>query len=177
MSEWSIGAVLDAVAAAVPDRVMTVCGDRRSTFAESAERTRRLANYLADKGFGVHAERDALDNWECGQDRVALIMHNDLYPDMVVGCLKARVVPVNVNHYYTPREVADLLAYVKPRGVIYHRSLGAKFADVLPCEGTELLISSTTAATTPNWPVPSRSKTPWRKAIPITRTRRRRTTR
>ena len=68
-------------------------------------------------------------------------MHNDLYPDMVIACLKARVVPVNVNHYYTPREVAELLAYVRPRGIIYHRSLGAKFADVLPCEGADLLIS------------------------------------
>ena len=47
MSEWTIGAVLDAIAEVVPDRLMTVCGDRRSTFAESAERTRRLANYLA----------------------------------------------------------------------------------------------------------------------------------
>jgi 3-oxocholest-4-en-26-oate---CoA ligase len=141
MSEWTIGAVLDAVAEAVPDRVMTVCGARRSTFAESADRTRRLANYLAEQGFGAHTERDGLGNWECGQDRVALIMHNDLYPDMVIACLKARVVPVNVNHYYTPREVAELLAYVKPRGVIYHRSLGTKFADVLPCPGAELLIS------------------------------------
>ena len=141
MSEWTLGAVLDAVAAVVPDRTMTICGDRRSTFAESAERTRRLANYLAAQGFGAHIEREALDNWECGQDRVALIMHNDLYPDMVIACLKARVIPVNVNHYYTPREVADLLAYVKPRGIIYHRSLGAKFADVLPCDGADLLIS------------------------------------
>lgn len=141
MSEWTIGAVLDAVAEAVPDRVMTVCGARRSTFAECADRTRRLANFLAANGFAVHTERDELRNWECGQDRVALIMHNDLYPDMVIGCLKARVVPVNINHYYTPREVADLLAYVKPRGIIYHRSLGAKFADVLPPDGAELLIS------------------------------------
>ncbi|CAN5529456.1 acyl-CoA synthetase [soil metagenome] len=141
MSEWTLGAVLDAVAETVPDRVMTICRDRRSTFAESADRTRRLANYLAAQGFGAHAEREALGNWECGQDRVALIMHNDLYPDMVIACLKARVIPVNVNHYYTPREVADLLAYVKPRGVIYHRSLGAKFADVLPCDGVDLLIS------------------------------------
>lgn len=137
MSEWTIGAVLDAVADAVPDRVMTVCGTRRSTFAESADRTRRLANYLAGKGFGAHAERDALGNWECGQDRVALVMHNDLYPDMVIACLKARVVPVNVNHYYTPREVAELLAYVKPRGVIYHRSFGGKVAGA----GAELLVS------------------------------------
>lgn len=137
MSEWTIGAVLDAVAEAMPDRVMTVCGTRRSTFAESADRTSRLADYLAGKGFGAHAERDALGNWECGQDRVALVMHNDLYPDMVIACLKARVVPVNVNHYYTPREVADLLAYVKPRGVIYHRSFGGKVAGA----GVELLVS------------------------------------
>ena len=47
MSEWTIGAVLDAIAEIVPDRLMTVCGERRSTFAESAERTRRLANFLA----------------------------------------------------------------------------------------------------------------------------------
>ena len=42
-------------------------------------------------------------------------MHNDLYPDMVIGCLKARTVPVNVNHHYTPREVAELLDYVQAR--------------------------------------------------------------
>ena len=47
--------------------------------------------------------------------------------------------PVNINHHYTPREVAELLDYVKPRAVIYHRSLGAKFADVLPPESAELL--------------------------------------
>ncbi len=120
---------------------MTVCGSRRSTFGESAERTRRLANFLAERGFGAHQEREALENWECGQDRVALIMHNDLYPDMVVGCLKARTVPVNINYHYTPREVGELLDYVKPRAIIYHRALGAKFADVLPHLGAELLLS------------------------------------
>ena len=141
MPEWTIGAVLDAIAEVVPDRPMTICGERTTTFADAADRTRRLANFLAGKGFGAHHERPDLENWECGQDRVALIMHNDLYPDMVIGCLKGRVVPVNVNHHYTPREVADLLAYVKPRAVIYHRSLGAKFADVLPPDSAELLIS------------------------------------
>ncbi|MDV3126563.1 acyl-CoA synthetase [Mycobacterium sp. 21AC1] len=138
MTEWTIGAVVDAIAEAVPNREMTVCGDRRSTFAESADRTRRLANYLARHGIGAHIERSALNRWECGQDRVAIIMHNDLYPDMVIGCLKARAVPVNVNYYYSPVEVADLLAYIRPRAVIYHRSLGAKFAEVLD---VELMIS------------------------------------
>lgn len=152
MSEWTIGAVLDEIADVIGDRTMTVCGERRSTFAESADRTRRLANFLAGKGFGAHRERAELQNWECGQDRVALVMHNDLYPDMVIGCLKARTVPVNINYYYTPREVGELLDYVQPRAVIYHRALGAKFADVLARAGTDLLIAVDDGSEAPGLP-------------------------
>lgn len=131
---------------------MTVCGNRRSTFRESAERTRRLANFLAGNELGAHRERATLQNWECGQDRVALIMHNDLYPDMVVGCLKARTVPVNINYYYTPREVAELLDYVGPRAVIYHRGLGEKFADVLRAAGADVLLSVDDGSGAPKLP-------------------------
>lgn len=152
MSEWTVGAVLDAIADVVPDRLMTVCGNRRSTFADSAERTSRLAKFLGSRGFGVHRPRETLDRWECGQDRVALIMYNDLYPDMVIGCLKARTVPVNVNHHYAPREIRDLLDYVGPRAVIYHRSLGARFAEVLPPQGSELLVSIDDGSTAPELP-------------------------
>ena len=35
---------------------------------------------------------------------------------MVIGCLKARTVPVNVNYHYTPREVAELLDYLRAAG-------------------------------------------------------------
>jgi 3-oxocholest-4-en-26-oate---CoA ligase len=152
MSEWTIGAVLDAIAEVIPDRPITVCGDRRSTFAETADRTRRLANFLADRGFGTHRERASLQNWECGQDRVALVMHNDLYVDMVVGCLKARTVPVNVNYNYTPREVSELLDYVRPRAVVYHKSIGAKFADVFPPESADLLLSVEDGSGAPELP-------------------------
>jgi 3-oxocholest-4-en-26-oate---CoA ligase len=152
MSEWTIGAVLDAIAEVIPDRPITVCGDRRSTFAETADRTRRLANFLADRGFGAHRERTSLQNWECAQDRVALVMHNDLYTDMVIGCLKARTVPVNVNYNYTPREVSELLDYVRPRAVIYHKSLGAKFADVFPPRSADLLLSVEDGSGVPELP-------------------------
>jgi 3-oxocholest-4-en-26-oate---CoA ligase len=152
MSEWTLGGVLDAIAEAVPDRLMTVCGARRSTFAESADRTRRLANFLAAKGFGAHRERSELENWECGQDRVALLMHNDLYPDAVIGCLKARTVPANVNYNYSPREVAELFDYLRPRAVIYHKSFGPKFADVLPPASADLLISVDDGSDAPELP-------------------------
>lgn len=140
MPEWTIGDVVDAIADVIPERTMTVCGERRTTYGEMSERTTRLANFLADKGFGAHRDRAELRNWECGQDRIALVMYNDRYPELVLGCLKGRTVPVNVNHHYTPREVAELLAYVKPRAVVYHRALGAKFADVLPDIGAEMLV-------------------------------------
>ena len=152
MAQWTIGEVLDAIAEVIPDRPMTVCGERVSTYAESADRTRRLANFLAAQGLGAHRERDELQNWECGQDRVALIMHNDLYPDMVIGCLKARTVPVNVNYHYTPREVAELLDYVRPTAVICHRSLAPKFADVLPPASATLMISIDDGADGPDLP-------------------------
>jgi len=76
-------------------------------------------------------------------------MHNDLYTDMVIGCLKARTVPVNINYHYTPREVAELLDYLQPRAVIYHRSLGAKFADMLPPVSADLLVSVDDGSTVP----------------------------
>ncbi|MGB6514336.1 acyl-CoA synthetase [Mycobacterium sp.] len=152
MSEWTIGAVLDVIAEVIPDRTITVCGDRRRTFAETADRTRRLGNFLAAKGFGAHRERAGLQNWECGQDRVALVMHNDTYADMVIGCLKARTVPVNVNYNYTPREVQELLEYVRPRAVIFHKSLGAKFADVFPPDSADLLLSVEDGSAVPELP-------------------------
>jgi len=152
MAEWTLGGVLDAIAEAAPDRLMTVCGDRRSTFAQSADRTRRLANFLAVNGFGAHRERNELENWECGQDRVALLMHNDLYPDAVIGCLKARTIPANVNYNYSPREVAELFDYLRPRAVIYHKSFGPKFVDVLPPASADLLISVDDRSDAPELP-------------------------
>lgn len=119
---------------------MTVCGDRRSTFGESALRIRRFANFIAARGFGEQTPRHRLDRWECGQDRVALLMRNDLYLDVLIGCMKARVVPANINYHYTAREIRDLLAYVRPRGIVFHRSFGPVVAEAAP-DDVELLIS------------------------------------
>ncbi len=138
--EWTVGTVIDAIADAIPDRLMTICGDRRSTYREASERTTALAKFLVSKGFGTHTERADLQPWECGQDRVALIMHNDLYPDAFIACSKARAVPVNVNYHYTPTEIRELLDYVAPRAVIGHRTLLARFAGALP-DGVDLIIS------------------------------------
>jgi fatty-acyl-CoA synthase len=138
--EWTIGEVLDTVAQVVPHRVMTVCGSRRTTFADGARRTRLFAEFLTDNGLGLHTERTELARWECGQDRVALIMRNHHYLEALIGCTKARVVPVNVNYNYSAQEIKQLLEYVQPRGVIYDQALGPLVAESLP-RGADLLVA------------------------------------
>ncbi|MEE2058501.1 AMP-binding protein [Rhodococcus artemisiae] len=138
MPEWTLGAVFDAVADAVPDRTMTVCKQRRTSFGEASLSTRRFANFLADRGFGAHTPSGELDRWECGQDRIAMIMYNDRYPEVLIGCLKARTVPVNINPRYTARELRDLLAYLQPRGIVYHRSFGPVLAEII--DDVDLLV-------------------------------------
>ncbi len=141
MTEWSFGSILDTIAEAVPERVMTRCGPRMTTFAAAARDTRRMANFLTDQGLGAHTPSRDVARWECDQDRVALLMRNDRYPEAFIAATKARAVPVNVNYNYTAAEVADLLAYVAPRAVFYHRSFGPVVAQAINPSVTSLLIS------------------------------------
>ena len=121
--EWSLAAVHDVVAAAVPDREMVVCGEVRRTFAEVARRSRSLAAFLADRGVGLRRERGELERWELGQDPVALVLHNGVeYLEAMLGAYRARAVPFNVNQHYRANEITALLADVGTRAVIYHRS-------------------------------------------------------
>ena len=152
MTEWSFAAVLDTIAEAVPERVMTRCGPRVTTFGASARTSTRLANFLSSRGLGAHTPHQDTARWECGQDRVALLMRNDRYPEAFIAATKARAVPVNVNYNYTAAEVADLLAYVRPRAVFYHRSFGPVVAQSITPAITDLLISVDDGSDTPLLP-------------------------
>ncbi|HWJ97919.1 MAG TPA: AMP-binding protein, partial [Acidimicrobiales bacterium] len=67
---FNIAEVHEAVAAANPDRPAIVWGDRRWTYRELTDRTRRFANALLERGIGVHRERGELAGHESGQDHV-----------------------------------------------------------------------------------------------------------
>lgn len=129
--EWSLAGVHDVVSSAVPERDMIVWGDDRRTYGEIAERSRALAKFLHSRQLGAFRGRSDLARWECGQDRVALLMYNrPEHVESILGCWKSRVVPCNVNYHYTAGEVADLLQRIGARGVIYDRRLGEKLADI-----------------------------------------------
>lgn len=130
--EWSLVAVHDVVAAAVPDREMLVCGDLRRTYGQVAARTRGLGAFFRARGLGLRRERAELERWECGQDPIALVLHNGVeYVESMLGAWRARAVPFNVNQHYRPVELRALLADVGVRGVVYHRRYAPLLASVL----------------------------------------------
>ena len=133
--EFNLAEVFDTVAAAVPDRDCFVWRDRRFTYAQFAERSNRLGNFLHAQGLGAHTERADLSGHESGQDHLALYLYNsNEYLEGMLGAYQARAVPFNVNYRYVSEELRYLLADSGARGVIYH----ATFAPVLEAVRADL---------------------------------------
>lgn len=121
MTQLDLATLHEAIAQAVPDRECLVWRDRRLTWREVAERTRRLANLLHDHGLGRFAE--PAEPWASNHDHLALYLHNGPeYLEGLVGAHKARVAPFNVNYRYVDDELAYLFADARPKAVIYHAS-------------------------------------------------------
>ncbi len=111
---------------------MVVCGDVRRTFAEVQQRSRSLASFLRGRGIGLRSERQALERWECGQDPVALVLHNGTeYVESMLGAFRARAVPFNVNQHYRPAELGTLVDGVGARAAVYHRRYGPLLAEAV----------------------------------------------
>jgi fatty-acyl-CoA synthase len=130
--EFNLAQVVDAVAAAVPDREAIVWRDRRVTYGQFAERTDRLANHLLARGATVRAERDALEGSDSGQDHLALYLHNgNEYLEGMVGAYKARVAPFNVNYRYVEEELVYLLNDAQAKAMVFHSTFADRVAAVV----------------------------------------------
>ncbi|HTT87151.1 MAG TPA: acyl-CoA synthetase [Acidimicrobiales bacterium] len=140
--EFNLGRVQEQVAATVPDRECIVWGDRRLTYADVTERSRRLASFLHRHGFGVHTERAALAGHQSGQDHLGLYLYNgNEYIEGMLGAYKARVAPFNVNYRYVEEELRYLLGDAQARGLVYHATFAPLLERVLPeLRELELLI-------------------------------------
>ncbi len=131
--EFNLAEINEVIAAAIPDREMLIFRDRRLTYAQVAERTRRLGNYLRSRGLGVKRERASLAGWESGQDQVALYMYNcPEYIEGMLGAYKARTAPFNVNYRYVEEELVYLLRDAKARAIVYHAAFAPTLAKIRP---------------------------------------------
>ncbi len=131
--EYSVADIHEAIAASRPDAECLVFRDRRLTWADVTDRTRRLANFLLDAGLGVHSERSQLAGHESGQDHLAVYLHNgNEYLESMLGAFKARVAPFNVNYRYVAEELRYLLSDSGAAAVVVHSQFAPTLAEVLP---------------------------------------------
>jgi acyl-CoA synthetase (AMP-forming)/AMP-acid ligase II len=113
VSDWSFAAVWDGVALEAAERDAIVCGARRATFAELADRATRLAAHFAAAGLQPG-------------DRVAIDMVNrPEYLETFYAALKLGCVPVNINYRYGPEEIHYLLEDSGARVVVHEAEFGA----------------------------------------------------
>jgi len=131
--EFNLAQIHEAVAGAVPDRECIVWRDRRLTYGEVGDRSRRLANHLIGRGLGVRTERADLTGHESGQDHLACYLHNgNEYLEAMLGAYKARVAPFNVNYRYVAEELRYLLNDAGARAIVFHSTFADRVAEVLP---------------------------------------------
>ena len=131
-TEFNLWRVFETVAGQAPEAEVLVWGDRRFTYADMAQRARRLAAYLAGRGLGVRTERAELAGHRSGQDHVALALYNsNEYLEGMLGSYRARLAPFNVNYRYVGAELEHLLTDARPGAVIYHAALAPELGPVL----------------------------------------------
>jgi acyl-CoA synthetase (AMP-forming)/AMP-acid ligase II len=131
--QFTVPAALDAVAAAIPERVLLVQGDRRYTYADVVERSNRLASYLHSRGLGCHTPRSALEGHEVGQDLLGVYAYNgNEFVETLLGSFRARVAPFNVNYRYVKNELQYLLADAGTTALVYHAAFAPRVAEIRP---------------------------------------------
>ncbi|MFF4020047.1 acyl-CoA synthetase [Streptomyces sp. NPDC001843] len=125
--EYNLADLFESVVDAVPDREALVYVDhpgtgaeRRLTYAALDSAANRVAHHLIDRGIrpGEH---------------LGLHLYNGVeYLQTVLGCLKARIVPVNVNYRYVEEELVYLYRDADLVALVFDAEFGDRVAAALP---------------------------------------------
>ncbi|MCV7384314.1 acyl-CoA synthetase [Mycolicibacter longobardus] len=137
--EFNLAQVFSAVATAHPERDCVVFGDRRFSYKQIEDRSRRLARALHEWGLGARRERSELAPDESGQSHLALYLANgNEYLEGMLGAYNARVAPFNVNYRYVADELVYLLTNASAEAVMYHARFAPTLAEALQQAGDRL---------------------------------------
>ncbi|MBC9727967.1 acyl-CoA synthetase [Streptomyces sp. TRM68367] len=125
--EYNLADLFESVVDVVPDREALVYVDhpgtgaeRRLTYAELDAAANRIGHHLLASGIrpGEH---------------VGLHLYNGIeYLQTVLGCLKARIVPVNVNYRYVEEELVYLYRDADLVGLVFDAEFADRVAAALP---------------------------------------------
>ncbi|MER6030075.1 acyl-CoA synthetase [Streptomyces sp. NPDC001851] len=125
--EYNLADLFESVVDVVPDREALVYADhpgtgaeRRLTYAELDAAANRIAHHLIDSGIrpGEH---------------LGLHLYNGVeYLQTVLACLKARIVPVNVNYRYVAEELVYLYRDADLVALVFEAEFADRVAGALP---------------------------------------------
>jgi acyl-CoA synthetase (AMP-forming)/AMP-acid ligase II len=125
--EYNLADLFESVVDVVPDREALVYVDhpgtgeeRRLTYAELDAAANRVAHHLLDAGIAPG-------------EHLGLHLYNGVeYLQTVLGCLKARIVPVNVNYRYVADELVHLYRDADLAALVFDAEFTERVAAALP---------------------------------------------
>jgi fatty-acyl-CoA synthase len=124
--QFNLADLFEVVVDTVPDRLALVAGPVRLTYRQLDERANRFAHHLADAGVAQGAH-------------VGILAYNRAeWVEAMIGCYKARLVPINLNYRYVAPELRYVIDNADLDVLVYERALGPLLADSLAGEGPEV---------------------------------------
>ncbi|MDF3283580.1 MULTISPECIES: AMP-binding protein [unclassified Gordonia (in: high G+C Gram-positive bacteria)] len=130
--KFNLADVFETVADSVPERIALSYEGRQISYAELDRLANRVAHLLRDNGIGT-------------ADHVSLFLKNSVeHVTSLLGLLKIRAVPVNVNYRYTNSELRYIFDNSDSRGIIVelseHQSSVAALLPELPLVRTVFVV-------------------------------------
>lgn len=132
--KFNLATVFETVADAVPDRVALTYQGRNLSYAEFDREATQVAHLLAASGIGAG-------------EHVAIFLKNCVeHVTTMVGLLKIRAVPINVNYRYTDAELEYLFTNSDSVAVVVeeaeHQQALARILDRLPLVRTVFVVGA-----------------------------------
>jgi 3-oxocholest-4-en-26-oate---CoA ligase len=123
--QFNLADLFEVVVDTVPDRLALVAGPDRLTYRQLDERSNRFAHHLEDAGIatGAHVGILAFNRTE--------------WAEAMIGCFKARMVPVNLNFRYVAPELRYVIENADLEALVYESSLAPLVAESLDTESLD----------------------------------------
>ncbi len=121
--QFNLADLFEVVTDTVPDRMALVAGSTRLTYRQLDERANRFAHHLASSGIGAGAH-------------VGILAYNRAeWAEAMIGCYKARAVPINLNYRYVAPELRYVIDNADLRVLVFERDLSPLVAEALDGSG------------------------------------------
>jgi len=109
--QFNLADLFEVVVDSVPDRLALVAGERRHTYRQLDGRANRFAHFLAGRGIEAGAHVGILA-YNCAE-----------WAEAMIGCYKARTVPVNLNYRYVASELTYVIDNADLEVLVFERAL------------------------------------------------------